>query len=109
MSTIGDRLYWVRKQRRLSRAELALQTRLQESDVRDIENGQTIPDLGTLERLAAALEISLVKLFYEGDKPPEFVNLPGRVTADEIANTATSRLSKKSRTQPISKSDNQRG
>jgi transcriptional regulator with XRE-family HTH domain len=101
MSTIGDRLYSVRQQKDVSRAQLALRIGLRESDVRDIENGKTIPDLGTLERLAGAMEIPLVKLFYDGDKSPDFVNLPDRITADEIAGTAPMRLSKKSRAQPF--------
>jgi transcriptional regulator with XRE-family HTH domain len=99
MSIIGDRLYSVRLQKALSRAHLALRIGFRESDVRDIENGKTIPDLGTLESLAGAMEIPLVKLFYEGDKPPDFANLPDRITADEIAGAAPMRLSKKSRAQ----------
>ena len=106
MNMIGDRLHSVRQQKELSRIQLALRTGLQEYVLRDIENGITIPDLDTLERLAAGLNVPLVKLFCEGDDPPEFVNLPGRKTADEIANATPFRLSKKSYPQPISKSDN---
>jgi transcriptional regulator with XRE-family HTH domain len=106
MSTIGNRLYCVRKKKTLSRAQLAVRATLQESDVADIENGRTIPDLGTLERLAAALPIPLVELFYDGERPPEFANLRGRLTADEIANAATQGLSKKNNTRPLPKSDN---
>ena len=51
-----------------------------------VEDGEAVPDVGTLDRIAAALEVPLHKLFYDGDEPPTLPNLPGRRIADNIVN-----------------------
>ena len=50
-----------------------------------VENGHTVPSIETLERLAAAMEIPLYQLFYEGDEPPTLPNLSKRRTTEELA------------------------
>jgi transcriptional regulator with XRE-family HTH domain len=50
-----------------------------------VENGHTIPSIETLERIAAALDIPLYQLFYEGDEPPALPNLSKRKTTEELA------------------------
>ena len=50
-----------------------------------VENGHTVPSLETLERLAAALEVPLYQLFYEGDEPPSLPNLSARQTTEDLA------------------------
>jgi len=49
-----------------------------------VENGHTVPSLETLERLAAALEIPLYQLFFEGDGEPVLPNLSKRRTTEEL-------------------------
>jgi transcriptional regulator with XRE-family HTH domain len=49
-----------------------------------VENGHTVPNIETLEKLARALEVPMYQLFYEGEDPPELLNLPKRQTADDI-------------------------
>jgi transcriptional regulator with XRE-family HTH domain len=49
-----------------------------------VENGHTVPSLETMERLAAALEIPLYQLFYEGDAEPVLPNLSKRRTTEEL-------------------------
>jgi transcriptional regulator with XRE-family HTH domain len=49
-----------------------------------VENGHTVPSLETLERLAAALEIPLYQLFYEGDAELALPNLSRRRTTEEL-------------------------
>jgi len=56
-----------------------------------IENGHTVPSLETLERIAAALEIPLYQMFYEGDQPPPLPNLSQRPTTEELMMEGTSR------------------
>jgi transcriptional regulator with XRE-family HTH domain len=34
-----------------------------------VENGHTVPNVETLEKLAAAFDVPLWKIFYEGDQP----------------------------------------
>lgn len=50
----------------------------------EVENGHTVPSLETLERLAAALELPLFQLFYEGEEPPPLPNLSKRQTTEEL-------------------------
>ncbi len=50
-----------------------------------VENGHTVPSLETLERLAAALELPLYQLFFEGDEPPPLPNLSKRHSAEELS------------------------
>jgi transcriptional regulator with XRE-family HTH domain len=49
-----------------------------------VENGHTVPSLETLERLAAALEIPLHQLFYEGDGEPVLPNLSKLQSTEEL-------------------------
>jgi len=39
-----------------------------------VENGHTVPAMGTLEKMARALEIPMYQLFYDGDEPPKLLN-----------------------------------
>ena len=34
-----------------------------------VDNGHTVPNIETLEKLAAAFDVPLWKIFYEGDQP----------------------------------------
>ena len=43
-----------------------------------VENDHTVPSIGTLEKLARALEVPLYQLFYDGEELPELLNLPKR-------------------------------
>ena len=49
-----------------------------------VEDGEAVPDVGTLDRIAAALEVPLHKLFYDGDEPASLPNLPSRRTTDAM-------------------------
>jgi len=64
---IGRRIRQLREERNLSQADIEERTGLLRVYISRVENGHTIPSLETLERLAAALEIPLHQLFYEGD------------------------------------------
>ncbi len=82
---IGTRLRKLREQRSLSQGNIEKRTGLLRCYISRIENGHTVPSLETLERLAAALEIPLYQLFYEGDEPPPLPNLSQRTTTEELA------------------------
>ena len=49
-----------------------------------VENGHTVPSIDTLEKLAAALEIPLYQLFYEGEEPPPLPNLSKRTSTEDL-------------------------
>jgi transcriptional regulator with XRE-family HTH domain len=82
---IGLRLRKLREEKDLSQGDIEKRTGLLRCYISRVENGHTVPSLETLERLAAALEIPLYTLFYEGDQPPELPNLTHRRTTNELA------------------------
>ena len=81
---IGKRLRQLREERTLSQGDIEKRTGLLRCYISRVENGHTVPSLETLERLAAALQIPLYQLFYEGEEPPKLPNLPKRKSADGI-------------------------
>jgi len=81
---IGTRLKKLREDRSLSQGDIEKRTGLLRCYISRVENGHTVPSLETLERLAAALEIPLYQLFYEGDAEPALPNLSKRRTTEEL-------------------------
>src|SRR5579872_4135855 len=81
---IGRRLRKLREERNLSQGDIEKRTGLLRCYISRVENGHTVPSLETLERLAAALELPLYQLFYEGDEPPALTNLSKRQTTEEL-------------------------
>jgi transcriptional regulator with XRE-family HTH domain len=82
---IADRLRKLRETKKLSQGDIEKRTGLLRSYISRVENGHTVPAVETLEKLARALEIPLYKLFYDGDKPPELLNLLKTKSSDDIA------------------------
>jgi transcriptional regulator with XRE-family HTH domain len=81
---LANRIRAIRKEKRLSRRDIAERTGLSRSYVSHVETGHTVPSIEILEKLAAALAVPLQQLFFEGEKPPPLLNLPGRLRADQI-------------------------
>jgi len=82
---IGDRLRTIRDLKKLSQGDIEKRTGLLRCYISRVENGHTGPSVGTLEKLARALECPLYQLFYDGEEPPELPNLLKRKSGDEIA------------------------
>lgn len=82
---IGDRLRELREAKKMSQGDIEKRTGLLRCYISRVENGHTVPTVETLEKMARALEVPMYRLFYNGDEPPKFENLPKRKTADEIA------------------------
>ncbi len=82
---IGSRLKKLREDRNLSQGDIEKRTGLLRCYMSRGETGHTVPSIETLERLAAAMEIPLYQLFYEGDEPPTLPNLSKRRTTEELA------------------------
>ena len=82
---IGTRLRSLREDRKLSQGDIEKSTGLLRCYISRVENGHTVPSIQTLEKLAAALEIPLYQLFYEGDEPPPLPNLSKRTSTEELA------------------------
>ncbi len=66
---LGKRIRELREGKRLSQGEIEKRTGLLRSYISRVENGHTVPSLVTLERMAAAMEVPLYQLFYEGEGP----------------------------------------
>jgi transcriptional regulator with XRE-family HTH domain len=82
---IGDRLRDMREEKKLSQGDIEKRTGLLRCYVSRVENGHTVPAIGTLEKWARALDVPLYQLFYEGDEPPKLPNLLKRKSPDDIA------------------------
>jgi len=66
---IGAWLRQLREQKGLSQADIERATGLLRGYISRVENGRTVPSLETLERLAAALDLPLYRLFYMDEEP----------------------------------------
>jgi transcriptional regulator with XRE-family HTH domain len=66
---IGDRLRELREQKKLSQGDIEKRTGLLRCYISRVENGHTVPAVGTLEKMARALEIPMYRLFHDGDAP----------------------------------------
>lgn len=63
----------------------AVRAGLVRSYISGVEDGYIVPAVGALEKIARVLEVPFHRLFYDGDTPPPLLNLPNRLTADDVA------------------------
>jgi transcriptional regulator with XRE-family HTH domain len=82
---ISDRLREMREPKKLSQGDIEKRTGLLRCYISRVENGHTVPAVEMLEKLARAFEVPLYQLFYEGDQPPELLNLLKRKSSDQLA------------------------
>jgi transcriptional regulator with XRE-family HTH domain len=80
---IGDRLRKLREEKTLSQGDVEKRTGLLRCYISRVENGHTVPAVGTLEKLARAFEVPLYQLFYEGKEPPQVPTLLKRKSSGE--------------------------
>ncbi len=66
---IGESLRRLRKEKGMSQGDVEKATGMLRCYTSRAENGHTIPSLETLEKYAAAFQVPLYRLFYEGDEP----------------------------------------
>lgn len=64
----GDKLKHWRTKKEVSRLELAQRTNESQNFLRDCETGKAIPTVGTVQKIARALEIDPEDLLDEGDE-----------------------------------------
>jgi transcriptional regulator with XRE-family HTH domain len=79
----ADRLRALRENRILSQGDVEKRTGLLSCYISRVENGHTVPTVGTLEKMS--LEVPMYQLFYDRSQPPKLPNLAKRKTADDIA------------------------
>jgi len=83
---LGDRLRSARGRKQTTLRQIAERSRLSQSFLLRVESGHAVPDIDQLERWAAALDIPVHGLFYDGENPPLLQNLGDRLSEDDIAN-----------------------
>jgi len=83
---IGTRLRELREARKLSQGDITEMIGLPRSYISRIENGHAVPSLETLQRMAAALDLPLYRLFYSGADVPN--DRPTRLSLEELAQDA---------------------
>jgi transcriptional regulator with XRE-family HTH domain len=66
---IGNRLKELRESKNLSQGEIEKRTGLLRCYISRVENGHTVPNLETLEKMARALELPMYRLFHDGEVP----------------------------------------
>jgi len=67
---IGARLRRLREEKAMSQGDVEKATGLLRCYTSRVENGYTVPSIATLEKYAAAFNVPLYRLFYEGDEAP---------------------------------------
>lgn len=74
---IGDRLRQLREVKKFSQALIEQRTGLLRCYISRVENGHTVPNLETLEKMSRGLEVPMYQLFYDGEEPPKVPKAPG--------------------------------
>lgn len=67
--TTGRRMRQIRKEQNISIVELAKQVGVSKSLISQVERGEILPSLSTLEKVAAALRIDITE-FFKVEEPP---------------------------------------
>ena len=78
---IGDRLKTLREAKNFSQGEIERRTGLLRCYISRVENGHTVPNVDTLEKMARALEIPLYRLFVDDAVAPKSLKLDSHRTA----------------------------
>lgn len=67
---IGERLRYLREQKKLSQGDIEERTGLLRCYVSRVENGHTVPAIETLEKMSRALDMQLYQVLYDGPEAP---------------------------------------
>lgn len=67
---VGRRIRTLREERALTQAALAVRARTSQSNLARLENGERSPTLGSLAKIAAALQVDLGELLGGAAPPP---------------------------------------
>ncbi len=81
---IGARLRQLREQKQMSQGDIEERTGLSRWYVSRVENGHTVPSLGTLERFARVLGVPLYQLFYSGEAAPSTPSVTPQQTLEDL-------------------------
>ena len=65
---IAERLKTIREQKKMSQGDIEKRTGLLRCYISRVENGHTVPNVDTLEKMARALEVPMYRLFTDEDR-----------------------------------------
>jgi len=82
---IGDRLRALRIEKNFSQGVIEERTGLLRCYISRVENGHTVPNVETFEKMARALEVPLYAFFYDGEQQPHPPRLPKQKGGDSIS------------------------
>ncbi|MGD0695078.1 MAG: helix-turn-helix transcriptional regulator [Terriglobia bacterium] len=68
---IGQKLHELRMAKSFSQGDIEKRTGLLRCYVSRVENGHTVPNLETLRKWSAALDVEMHQLFFEGEGKPQ--------------------------------------
>jgi transcriptional regulator with XRE-family HTH domain len=68
---IGQKLHELRTAKSFSQGDIEKRTGMLRCYVSRVENGHTVPNLETLRKWAAALDVEMYQLFFEGEGKPQ--------------------------------------
>jgi|SRR5579859_996700 len=74
---IGNKLHELRTAKGFSQGDVEKRTGLLRCYLSRVENGHTIPNLETLRKWSAALEVEVYQLFFEGGGTPQAASISG--------------------------------
>lgn len=87
---IGKRLRGLRQARGFTQGEIEERCGLFRCYISRVENGHTVPTLDTLEKWAAALDVKLYEVFYQGKGKPQ----PPKTSEAEVLSPQEKKLFK---------------
>jgi transcriptional regulator with XRE-family HTH domain len=99
---LSNRLRAIREAKQLTQGDVEKRTGLLRSYISRVENGHAVPRVETLEKWAAALEVSVYRLFCDGENSPLLPNLPGRLSAKDIAGNSSGNVGRNAEHEPSS-------
>jgi transcriptional regulator with XRE-family HTH domain len=81
---IGTRVRTLREQKQFSQGDVEKRSGLLRHYISRVENGRTMPEVDTLQKLARALGVPLYRLFHDEDVPNSKMQLGGQVSGAEL-------------------------
>jgi transcriptional regulator with XRE-family HTH domain len=87
---IGDKLKTLRAQKNLSQGDVEKRTGLLRCYISRVENDHTVPSVGTLEKMARALEVPMYRLFTD-EAHVKKPNLPAESIRSQRVNSMQER------------------
>ena len=89
---LGQRLKKLRESKQLSQGDIEKRTGLLRCYTSRVENGRTVPSVGTLEKYARALDVPMYRLFCDGEPTPSELDGHMRNIAEAFSDKPTREL-----------------